>query len=103
MKRASSLRFSRPKPIGRSSVWLGRFSMIAMSDLLPRRRLVLGRPADGGDDVLVSGAAADAARDRGADLLLGGVGVLVQQRPRGHQHARRAEAALERVHLVEAL
>src|SRR5215217_3484469 len=91
MKRGSSLRLSRPKPTGRSSA-------MAMC-----RLLVLGRPADRGDDVLVARAATDAAGDRGADLLLGRVGVLVQQRARGHQHARGAEAALQRVLLVEAL
>ena len=64
---------------------------------------VLGRPADRADDVLVAGAAADRAGDRGADLLLGRVRVLVEQRARGHQHPRRAEAALQRVQLVEAL
>src|SRR3954452_16870107 len=93
MKRASSLRLSRPKPIGRS--WSGITAM--------RSRLLLRRPADGRDDVLVARAAADAAGDRGADLLLGGVRVGVQQRPRGHDHPRGAEAALQRVLLVEAL
>ena len=76
MKRASSLRFRRPKPIGRSSVAV---STVAMLSLLSSR-LVLGGPADRGDDVLVARAAADRAGDRGADLLLGRVGVLVQQR-----------------------
>src|SRR5215207_11259777 len=94
MKRASSLRLRRPKPIGRS------VSMAATSDLLP---FGLSGPADCRDDVLVARAAADRARDRGADLLLGRVRVLVQQRARRHQHAGRAEAALERVQLMEAL
>src|SRR3954454_21087563 len=93
MKRASSLRLRRPKPIGR---WVS----IATSDLLP---LVLCCPAGGGDDVLVARTAADAAGDRGADLVVGGVGVLVQQRPDRQHHARRAEAALKRMQLVEAL
>src|SRR3954452_18474581 len=91
MKRGSSLRLRRPKPTGRSSA-------MAMC-----RLLVLGRPADRGDDVLVARAAADAAGDRGADLLLGRLRVLVQHAPRGHEHARGPEAALERVLLVEAL
>src|SRR3954451_3970825 len=99
MKRASSLRLSRPKPIGRS--WSEITAM--RSRLLLRRRLVLRRPAGGRDDVLVARAAADAAGDRGADLLLGGVRVGVQQRPRGHDHPGGAEAALERMLLVEAL
>src|SRR5215217_9279569 len=103
MKRGSSLRLSRPKPIGRSCVALGRFSMTAMSGLLSCRGLVLGRPAGGRHDVLVARAAADAARYRGADLVLGRVRVLVEQRAHRHLHARGAEAALECVALVEAL
>src|SRR3954469_21931569 len=91
MKRGSSLRLRRPKPTGRSSA-------MAMC-----RLLVLGRPADRRDDVLVARAAADAAGDRGADLLLARVGVLIQQPAPGHQHAGGAEAALQRVVLVEAL
>src|SRR3954462_14326754 len=98
MKRASSLRLSRPKPIGRS--WSGITAMRLR--LLLRRGLVLRRPADGRDDVLVARAAAYTAGDRGADLVLGRVRVLVQQRPRGHDHPGRAEAALQRVLLVEA-
>src|SRR5215208_8143583 len=90
MKRGSSLRFRRPKPTGRSSA-------MAMCSLL-----VLGRPANRGDDVLVARAAADAAGDRGADLLLRRVRVLVEQTAGGHQHAGRAEPALERMLLVEA-
>src|SRR5215210_6408381 len=96
MKRGSSLRLSRPKPTGRSSA-------IAMSGLLPRRGLLVSGPADRADDVLVARAAADAAGDRGADLLLARVRVHVEQPARGHQHAGGAEAALERVLLVEAL
>ncbi len=95
MKRASSLRLRRPKPIGRS--WCGGHAQTSCL------RFVLGGPAGRGDDVLVARAAADAARDRGADLVLARVGVGVQQRPDGHHHPRRAEAALERVQLVEAL
>src|SRR5215211_7022768 len=91
MKRGSSLRLRRPKPTGRSSA-------MAMCSLL-----LLGGPADRADDVLVAGAAADAAGDRGPDLLLARVGVLVEQPTRGHEHARRAEPALQGVLLVEAL
>src|SRR3954465_14015757 len=91
MKRGSSLRFRRPKPMGRSSA-------MAMC-----RLLVLGGPADRRDDVLVARAAADAAADRGADLRPTGVGVGVQQPAPGHEHAGGAEAALQRVLLVEAL
>ena len=80
MKRASSLRLRRPKPIGRSVEGLGRFSMRwPCSHLRCRRGFVLGGPAHRADDVLVAGAAADGARDRGADLVVGRVGVLVEQ------------------------
>src|SRR5690242_6315205 len=109
MKRASSLRLSRPKPIGRSWVALGRFSWtLAISVHRPERRvggrgLVLGSPADGRDDVLVARTPADTARDGGPDLGLRRVGVLVQERAGGHQHPGGAEAALQRVVLVEAL
>src|SRR5215203_6119496 len=103
MKRGSSLRLRRPKPIGRSWVGLGRFSMTAISGLLSRRGLVLGGPAGRRHDVLVARAAADAAGDRGADLMLGGVRILVEQGADGHLHARRAEPALQRVQLVETL
>src|SRR5215217_8756860 len=96
MKRGSSLRLRRPKPTGRSSA-------IAMSGLLPRRGLLVSGPADRADDVLVARAAADAARDRGADLLLRRVGVLVEESSRRHEHPRRAEPALQCVVLVEAL
>src|SRR4051795_1006935 len=102
MKRRSSFRFRRPNPIGRSCWVLGRFSTVATSRLL-MCPVLLGRPLDGGDDVLVARAAADRARDRGADLLIGRMWVLVQKRARRHQHPGRAEAALKRVLLVEAL
>src|SRR3954453_23768855 len=105
MKRRSSLRFRRPKPIGRSCSVVGRFSTVAMSDLLVVAVAVLvsGGPLDGGDDVLVTGAAADRSRDRRTDLSVGGVGIGVEQRAARHQHPWRAEAALERVLLVESL
>ena len=64
---------------------------------------MLGRPADRAHDVLVARTAADRTGDRGADLLLAGIRVLVQEGARGHDHPRRAEPALERVALVEAL
>ena len=65
--------------------------------------LVLGGPLHRGDDVLVARAPADPAGDRGTDLLVGRVRVLVEERAARHQHPRSAEPALERVHLVEAL
>src|SRR4029079_7191938 len=56
-----------------------------------------GRPEHGLDDVLVAGAATQVAREREPHLVLGRVGVAVQQGPRGEHHARGAEAALEPV------
>src|SRR6476660_4973035 len=105
MKRASSLRFSGPNPMILPVAGLGGFSMVAMatSYLLLGRSFVLGRPLDRCDDVLVARTATDRARDRGADLVVGRRGVLVEQRSCRHQHAGRAEAAVQRVLLVEAL
>src|SRR3954453_19094471 len=93
MKRSSSLRFSRPKPIGRSAA-----GATAISGLL-----VLGGPAGRRDDVLVAGAPADASGDGGTDLMVRRFGVLVEQGADRHLHPRRAEPALQRVHLVEPL
>src|SRR5262249_15068131 len=59
-----------------------------------------GQP-DRVDDALVSGAAAQIGRDRLADLLLARRGMVPEQLVREHQHARRAEAALEPLRLAE--
>src|ERR1700738_1286952 len=69
------------------------------SRLLPH---LLGCPLHRLDDVLVARAAADVARDRPADLLLAGIGVLIQQRLGDQHHPGSAEAALEPVLLFEA-
>src|SRR3954464_11913705 len=103
MKRRSSLRLRRPNPMGRSWSAVGGFSTVATSRLLVCPILVFGSPLDGGDDVLVARTAADRARDRRAYLLVGRLWVLVEQRSRRHRHPGRAEAALERVLLVEPL
>ena len=55
------------------------------------------------DDVLVAGAAAEIAGDRGADLVLVGVGVLGQEGHQREQEARGAEAALQRVRFAKGL
>ena len=55
------------------------------------------------DDVVVAGAAAEVALEALAHLGLGRVRVLVEQRDRRHDHARRAEAALQAVVLLERL
>src|SRR6185503_15505765 len=47
------------------------------------------------DDLDVTRAAAEVAVHRGADLLVGRVVVLVEQRPGGHEVAGGAEPALE--------
>ena len=64
---------------------------------------LVGGPQHRLDDVLVAGAAAQVAGQRPADVLLGGVGVLVEQGLGGHHHARGAEPALQAVLLPEAL
>src|SRR5437762_5383823 len=61
----------------------------------------LGGLADGGDDVLIAGAAADVAFDRVTDLLVGGIWRSRQEVYRDHDHARRAEPALQAVVLPE--
>src|SRR5438067_385974 len=55
------------------------------------------------DDGLVAGAAAVVAGDVRADLLAIGLCAGAEQILSGHQHAGRAEAALQRVALVEGL
>jgi hypothetical protein len=52
---------------------------------------------------VVAGAAAEVALERHAHLVLAGVGIALQQVRRGHDHPRRAVAALEAVVLPEAL
>src|ERR1041385_8592044 len=70
-----------------------------MARLLELLRGVLDRL----DDVDVAGAATEVPRDRLADVVLGRLGVLREERAAGHHHARRAEAALQAVLLPEAL
>src|SRR2546426_11150070 len=61
----------------------------------------LGALLDRLDDVLVAGAAAEVAVEPAADLLFGGGRVVLHQVDRAHHHARRAEAALQPVAVVE--
>src|SRR5439155_24380723 len=61
------------------------------------------RRLDGVDDALVARAPAEHRGDTLADLGLRRLGLHAQEIERGHQHARRAEAALEPVVLVEGL
>ncbi len=63
----------------------------------------LGAALDGVDDVDVAGAPAQVAADRLARLLAGRGGVVAQVGGDGGDEARRAEAALQRMALVEGL
>src|SRR6266851_3050417 len=63
---------------------------------------MLGGPADGSDDVLVTGTPADLPRYRRPDLGFGGIRVVVEQPAGRHHHAGGAESALQAVAL-EAL
>src|SRR5207248_4104622 len=69
----------------------------------PRRGQLLGGLLHRLDDVVVARAAADVALEAVADLLLGGLRVLVEQRAGGDDHPRRAEAALQAVLVPESL
>src|SRR5947209_956467 len=55
------------------------------------------------DDVLVSGAAAEVPLQAVADLVVGGIGMIGQELSGGHDHARRAESALQPVLIPEGL
>src|SRR5262245_58986198 len=61
------------------------------------------RRLHGLDDAVIAGAAAQHGRDPLTDLGLGRLRVRLEEVERGHQHARRAEPALEPVVLVEGL
>src|SRR5580765_4351510 len=58
---------------------------------------------DGGDDVLVAGAAAVVAFDSVADLGLRRIGMRREEVHRGHDHAGGTESALQAVLLPEPL
>src|ERR1051325_4901871 len=116
MKRASSLRFIRPKPMGASvtppvpssshdAILPGAVS-VAMYLPPGGRCFVRSRPPDRLHDVHVAGAATQASRDRLANLVIGHVrriGMLVDEPAARDHHSRCAEAALQGMHLVEAL
>src|SRR5439155_12827709 len=96
----------------RSSTYLASPDRIAASSRRRRRvpstvvtasPLRAGRGEDGLDDVVVAGAAAQVPLEALADVGLGRVGVLLQERHRRHHHAGGAVAALEAVVLVEGL
>src|ERR1700688_3551811 len=62
-----------------------------------------GRFANGGHDVLISGAAAERAFDAMPHLRLARVGIALEQIAGRHDHARRAEAALQAMLVPEGL
>src|SRR3712207_5402275 len=96
----SSLR-GTPPPTYRSA------ASVTLSPPLGSRRGLLAhsglRHLDGLDDVLVARAAAQVALEPFPDLLFGRVRLLLEEAYGGHDHARRAVAALEAVRLVEGL
>src|SRR5256885_16735968 len=65
--------------------------------------VALGGQQDAIDDALVARAPADVARQRLADLLLAGVGVIAEERGGLHDKPRRAETALETVRIPHRL
>src|ERR1017187_166586 len=90
-----SLRPARAESVGQS--WArgaGRSNGESASSAGFTRSPLLRSVPDRLDDALVSGAAADVARDALADLAPAGLGVRVEQRVRGHEKAGRADAAL---------
>src|SRR2546429_9009788 len=103
MKRSSSTRLTRaPTP----PTAISSTAMVPSpsgADGRAGRRHLPGRPLDGLDDVLVTGAAAEVPRDGPPDLVLGGIGVVLEERRRRQHHPRRAETALQAVLLLEAL
>src|SRR5213592_4225028 len=112
MKRASSTRLTEwPTPRITS---VAAMASAPSRNGLEMRRLLLdgaltrllhlrGRVLHRFDDVHVPRAAADVPGDRPANVLLARIGVLCEESGRGEHHARRAEAALKAVLLVEAL
>src|SRR4026209_408567 len=95
MKRGSPLRLMEWPSPPISNVVCG-----AIAPPSPRQR---GRVLDPLDDVDVARAAAEIVGDLGPDLRFGWTIRLRQQPVGGHQHAGRAEAALQPVLLAEAL
>src|ERR1700736_6561572 len=63
----------------------------------------LRRGLDRLDNIVVAGATAEVALEPQSDLLLGRVGVALEQLLGRHDHARGAEAALEAMLIPEGL
>src|SRR5713226_4073485 len=75
-------------------------AMIALSLL---RRHLLGGVLNGLDDIVVARAAAEIAVELVPDLFLRRLGIALEELRRRHDHARRAEAALQPVLLPEGV
>src|SRR5215204_7336264 len=97
----SSLR-STPPPTNFSGAWVTYSPPLGRSVLGQLIRVLLDE-LDGLHDVLVARAAAQVPLQAFPYLLLGRVGIFLQQADGGHDHARRAVAALQTVRLVEGL
>src|SRR4051812_6297066 len=97
-RRLSSLRGmlwpAQPRLVSVSSTTSARSSVVSV---------ISGRLLDRLDDIHVSGATADVPLDRLPNLLLARARIGVEQVLGGHQHPRRAVAALQRVGLAEGL
>src|SRR5215467_7103582 len=107
MKRKSSLRrTAAPMPVAfpGTSLPIPSASACAAAACGASTRHGLGTGRDRLDDVVVAGAAAEIALEFLADgLLVEVVALAVDDVDRGHDHARRAEAALQAVVLAERL
>src|SRR5829696_3204449 len=96
VKPASSRRCAMPAPMAPSPAMPTR--SISLNIAAPQ---LAGGLLDRLDDPQVARAAAEVARERLAELLIARLRVLAKERLHRHEEARRAEAALERVSLVE--
>src|ERR671921_272469 len=97
----SSLR-STPPPTNFSGAWVTLFPPLGRRVLGQLVRVLLDE-LYGFHDVLVARAAAQVPFQAFPYLLLRRVGILLQEADGGHDHARRAVAALQTVRLVESL
>src|SRR5215813_11901979 len=69
--------------------------LLALAKFEIRIDVVVNRSHDGLKDLVVAGATAEVAGHPFFDFILGGFGVLVEQRFGGHDLPRRADPALE--------
>src|SRR5687768_15482607 len=107
MRRSSSTRLTRAPspPTEISSTAMSPLPLLLASgvDGGPRGRHLPRRPLHGVDDALVTGAAAEIARDGPPDVPGGRLGADLQQCRRRQHHARRAKPALQPGLRCEAL